>query len=663
MKRWHRVILFFLFLAGTLALSFSASIKTEAAGTTERLGTAHFNIGIHSSAYGKGPDGNQVIYAAASGSPAILNLINPLNGKKIASHELKGAPSAWGMVIDPFGKVYIAGGPNLYRYDPITDKLTNLGNPIEGETALWRLQSDHLGRIFGGTYPNGKVFMYSPDSHSFKDFGQMAKDQGYTRSIAVAGRHVYAGTGVKAAQLVKLFPETGKKESIVLPEKFQSQQDVYDLDAYRGLLFVRMTPSNTMLVYDLKKNKWVDEIENVKGSRVSPPDAHGVVYFNIGDELYSYRLKDKRLTPTGYKESWSNKGFGWMKLNEPGFKGKSLVSMRYNGSYWAFNPSSGKSKSVEAEIDGQPIDIQSIGRGPDGNIYTSGYLSGGFSKYSLEDQEFTRFRGFGQAENMISTDQYLYLGVYTGGVIYQYDPTKPYDHDPVNVPKATNPKALFSLKSNGQDRPFGFAKGDGNVYIGTVPDYGMLGGALTVLNEGTGQYDVHRNIVNNQSVISLSYLDGLVYGGTSVFGGLGVSPLESEAKLFAYDPKTKEKRFEITPLPGEKAIGALTVDQDGYVWGMSPGKIFKFDPKTQQVIKSKELFPFNWNGVGHYWRGAFLDYDSDGSFYGTTLGKLFRFNPQTWETDILENDTSLFAKDNKGAFYFARGTDLYRYTR
>lgn len=85
------------------------------------------------------------------------------------------------------------------------------------------------------------------------------------------------------------------------------------------------------------------------------------------------------------------------------------------------------------------MEIQSIGRGPDGNIYTSGYPTGGFTKYSLEDQEFTRFRGFGQAENMLSTDRFLYLGVYTGGVIYKYDPEKPYDHDPVNVPKATNP--------------------------------------------------------------------------------------------------------------------------------------------------------------------------------------------------------------------------------
>ncbi|MCK6259096.1 hypothetical protein LCY76_21220 [Fictibacillus sp. KIGAM418] len=374
MNKWCKGIVSCFLLAGLLAASFS--IRAEAAGKTENLGTAHYNIGILSSAYGKGPNGKQAVYAAANGDPAVLNIINPVNGEIIANHALDGAPSAWGMVIDPKGKVYIAGGANLYRYDPKTDAVTNLGRPIASETSLWRLQTDQKGRIYGGTYPNGKVFMYNPKTNTFRDYGQVAKDQGYTRSIAVSGRYVYAGTGVKKAQLIQLDPGTGKKQSIPLPEPYTNQQDVYDIDAVRHMLFVRVTPANTLLVYDLKQKKWVDEIENAKGSKVSSPDAKGLVYFNIGDELYSYRLKDKKLAATGYKESWSNKGFGWVNLDEQGFKGKSLISMRYNGSYWIFNPQTGKSKSIDSQIEGQPIPIQSIGRGPDGNIYTSGYLTG-----------------------------------------------------------------------------------------------------------------------------------------------------------------------------------------------------------------------------------------------------------------------------------------------
>ncbi|UOK56298.1 hypothetical protein MGI18_15000 [Bacillus sp. OVS6] len=175
---------------------------------------------------------------------------------------------------------------------------------------------------------------------------------------------------------------------------------------------------------------------------------------------------------------------------------------------------------METQMEGQPIPLQSIGLGPDGNIYTSGYLSGGFARYSPAENKITSFSGFGQAENMISTDKYLYLGVYSGGYIYRYDPDLPYEHDPSNADAAINPKRLFTLKPHGQDRPFGFAEGDGKVFIGTVPDYGQLGGALTILDEANDHYEVFRNVVNSQSVISLQYKNNLVYGGTSVSGDL-----------------------------------------------------------------------------------------------------------------------------------------------
>ncbi|MBA4493295.1 hypothetical protein ACFO25_06500 [Paenactinomyces guangxiensis] len=60
------------------------------------------------------------------------------------------------------------------------------------------------------------------------------------------------------------------------------------------------------------------------------------------------------------------------------------------------------------------------------------------------------------------------------------------------------------------------------------PDY--LGRALTIFDPGSGQYDDYRNVVANQSVISLAYKDGFIYGGTSVSGGLGLKPAETEAK-------------------------------------------------------------------------------------------------------------------------------------
>jgi streptogramin lyase len=653
---------FVFLLVLTILVSLISPITTNAAGTVEKLGTPHYSIGILSTTYGTGPNGEEAIFAVSNGNPAMLNVIDAKTGTKISVHPLEGASQAWGAVTDPFGNVYIAGGANLYLYQPDVDQVENLGKALSTESTLWHIKSDKEGRIYGGTFPNGKIFMFDPATKEFTDYGPMVEGEQYSRSLALYKGKVYVGMGAHA-HLIKFDPATNEKEEIPLPESYQNEKFVYDLDIIKHYMFARVTDSSTLLVYDLKKKEWIDEIPGVKGVKVSPTGPKNLVYFNKQNEVYSYNLKNQELTPTGFKDTWSNKGFGWIHLDEPGFRGPSLTSMLFNGTYWVYNPKSGQSKMMQAQMEGQPISIQSIGVGPDGNIYTSGYLSGGFAKYSVADNKITSFSGFGQAENMISTDKYLYLGVYTGGVIYRYDPDLPYDHDASKVDEATNPKKLFSLKEYDQDRPFGMAEGDGKVFFGTVPTYGKLGGALTVMDEATSSYEVYRNVVENQSVISLQYKNGLVYGGTSVSGGLGITPTETEAKLFIFDPAKKEKIYETIPLPGEKGIGALAFDDEGNLWGMSPGKIFKFDPLTREVVQTKELFPFNWNGVGHYWRGAFLQLDTDGNFYGSTLGKLFKFNPTTWEVEILNNDAALFAKDRNGNLYFSRGTDLYRYVR
>ncbi|UAL50184.1 WD40 repeat domain-containing protein [Metabacillus dongyingensis] len=652
----------FLLLTLIFVIAFPKTGSASQPGTVEKLGTMHHSIGILSAVFGKGPNGEQAMYAVSSGSPAVLNVINVDSGEKISSHKLVGAAQGWGSVIAPDGRVYVAGSANLYRYSPETDTVENLGRAVSTESTLWRLKSDSEGRIYGGSFPNGKLYMYDPEKDQFTDFGPMAEGEQYLRSHDLYKDKVYIGMGSRA-KLIEFTPKTGEKKEILLPEGYKHEKYVYDLDIRKHFLFARVTDSSTLLVYDLKKKEWINEITGVKGGEVSPAGPKNKIYFNKDNELHAYDLKKHLLEPTGFKDTWSAKGYGWADIDDKNFEGPDLVSSLFNGRFWVYNPKTGASKFMETQMEGQPIPLQSIGLGPDGNIYTSGYLSGGFARYSPAENKITSFSGFGQAENMISTDKYLYLGVYSGGYIYRYDPDLPYEHDPSNADAAINPKRLFTLKPHGQDRPFGFAEGDGKVFIGTVPDYGQLGGALTILDEANDHYEVFRNVVNSQSVISLQYKNNLVYGGTSVSGGLGVVPSEKEAKLFIFDPSSNQKIYEGTPLPGEKAIGALAFDKDGFLWGMSPGKIFKFDPKTKEVLLTKELFPYSWEGVGHYWRGAFLSANADGKFYGTSLGKLFSFDPVSLEMKILDSDASLFTMDKNGDLYFARGTDLYRYNR
>lgn len=657
----------YMFFSILLTVFFYSSYEAfasndETLGKIKNLGSPNHSIGILASSIGEGPGGIQAIFTGTNGSPAKFNVINAETGERVTSHVLEGAEQSWGTVIDPEGNVYVSGGANLYKYNPKEDELINLGRAIDTETTVWNLTVSEDGKIFGGTYPNGKVFMYDPVEGRFTDLGSMKEGAGYARSIGWYQDKLYIGMGI-AQHLIVYDTKTGEKNEFVLPEENKDDGYVYNLDIHDHYLFIRLSDSSTLLIYDLSREEWLDQIHQTMGGYVSTPNEKNQVFFMKENELYMYDLNNRTITNTGFQDTWSTKGFGWIKLNEQDFEGENLLSVRFNGTYWIYNPETKNYKEIQAEIDGEPIQVQSLGLGPDGNIYASGYQAGGFSYYSPSNDEIIRFTGFGQAENMFASEKYLYLGVYPDAIIYQYDPEIEFDHDPTQVENATNPRVLFSLEDFKQDRPFAFAGGDGKIFIGTVPDYGVLGGTLSIYDEKEDEYKVFDHIVEDQSIISLAYKDGMVYGATSVYGGLDSKPTTDEAKLFIFDLEKEKTISEIVPLPGEKGIGALTFDDEGYLWGMSPGKIFKFDPDKQEVVQSKEFFSLDWENTSHYWRGAFLEFDDDGYFYGTSMGNLFKFNPITWEMTILSENASLFTRDVEGNIYFARGTELFTYIK
>src|SRR5699024_12842755 len=74
-----------------------------------------------------------------------------------------------------------------------------------------------------------------------------------------------------------------------------------------------------------------------------------------------------------------------------------------------------------------------------------------------------------------------------------------------------------------------------HVAIATIPNYGELGGGLTLLDPDTGEHEFTRDIVADQSVTDLAYADGTVFAGTSIHGGLDSTPTADTAEVFAWD--------------------------------------------------------------------------------------------------------------------------------
>lgn len=55
-------------------------------------------------------------------------------------------------------------------------------------------------------------------------------------------------------------------------------------------------------------------------------------------------------------------------------------------------------------------------------------------------------------------------------------------------------------------------------------------------------------------------------------------------------------------------------------------------------------------------------FPGDKMLYGNMNGRLFRLDPEGWEIEFLAENARLFAQDEAGNAYFARGTELIQWS-
>lgn len=645
------------------------------------LGVQVSNLTIMTAAFGRDESGNDVIYTVVVGNPGKLVVMDAESEEILKVLDLPGATGAWAITVASDGAAYAGTYPNghLYRYTPGADQVEDLGQPAPNTTVIYGLVPGKDGKVYGGTYWSGHAFEYDPKK-GFTDFGQMVEGEEYVRSLAYdPDAHVlYAGIGAHA-QLIKYDIATGEKENI-LPPQYANYTIVYDLNLEGGKLFIKLDPNYRMLVMDIQTGEIEAEM-TVHSRGVSPLSPDGkVVYYTNGGILYAYNLETKtseRVKVGGNDVDFKANAIGWnyVRLSDPDFPGDTLFGFvgNYEGKAFKYNSQTNSLKTFTISLPKQPTDIFHVGSGPDGNIYSSGYLSGGMGVYSPVTAKKVQYTGLGQVEGMTTIGQKMYFGVYPHARIYEYDLSKPWQRN-------INPKLLFDLYGEEQDRPVAMVglEEKGKLFIGTVPDYGRLGGALSVYDFASGKLDIYRNIVENQSVISLAYKNGKVYAGTSIYGGIGQDPVEKEAKLFVWDVERGEKTFETVPVPGETVIRALTIGPDGNIWGLAEGTLFIFDPETNMVIYKEDKFSdvqvsFESASLDieatSTRGGAHLDLGKDGYIYGTADGKFFKIHPYTKNVTVLrEQESFRLAQDRMGNFYFKNGpaipygNTLWRYT-
>jgi hypothetical protein len=253
------------------------------------------------------------------------------------------------------------------------------------------------------------------------------------------------------------------------------------------------------------------------------------------------------------------------------------------------------------------------------------------------------------------------LGHYPRGQIYEYDPTQAWN-------LGTNPVEKFRLIDEGQDRPFAIVGNGTKLYIGTIAKYGELDGGLTVYDTVTGARTTYKgsSLVDDQSPVSLVYKNGKIFGGTTVWGGLGSNKTKTKAEVFVWDTATSSMITHFVPIPtgnSKSVISALVDGPDGKIWGVADGWIFKIDPSTNTVTDSFVIEEFSYTNTS--WKAAELVNGGDGFVYATIRGRLYRISSTDNSFIKLDHDGDLYlAKDNYGDLYFRNsGHSLYKYDK
>ncbi len=630
-------------------------------GEFKNLGAQITTVNNHEAAFGKDKNGRDVTYTGLVGDPSLFVIADVVTEKVLKEFELPKATGVRGITVATDGSVYIGThtSGNIYRYDPMTEQLEDIGNAI-GITHIYKLVSGKNGEIYGATYHQNpalgsKVFKYHPKT-GFEDYGTMVEGENYAMSLAYDGdKHkLYVGIGAHPALIVYDIA-TGEKKDI-LPEKFKDNKYVEEMRFVGNRLFAKMNPSKEMPVFDTDSYELVNTIPTINSKDVSPLSPDGTkVYYTNASRLHYYDITNDTYGSIGANIGANTFNWTFLEIPEEG-PGYTLVGSIKQGILFKYNFERKSLKKTTLPIHGAPVEFRSIGSGPDGKIYTGGYLSGGLGVYNPIDNTSVQYEGIGQTERMGISEDKLYIGHYPRAQIYEFDPSKPWK-------VGTNPVELFRLNGEYQDRAFDLlpVKEYNKLFIGTVPESGKNGGALTVYDFSTKEYQVHRNIVENQSVLALVNVKDEIIGATTIYGGLGIQPTETEAKLFIWDIESSQKVYEIVPVPGKRGITDLIVGPDNNVWGMAEGTLFIFDPVKRKVIYSEEKFP-EVNYDVHVWRDAQFVIGKDKNVYGTINGKLFCIDSWSKKITILRESEALgLAQDRIGNLYFWSGSDLWKY--
>lgn len=461
----------------------------------------------------------------------------------------------YGLTTTPDGRVYLgtsmSPGARLFEYHLDTNSLTELGR-VAGEESLFWIETAPDGKIYGGTYPNTFLISYDPDSKELKNLARLTPDQTHSSFGAVSSSGlVYAAVGMNNQGIIEYNPATGEMRDL-----------------------------------------WPEEWAAPDMARVYlGEDGNIYAYPGIANEASSG--KTLKISPEGQVEI-TNRGalqaMGGMpptRKARPTLKDGSILE-EVNSVKISIRSPDGTLRFIDLDASGGKKPIYSIGLGPGDKIFATSKPQIVFGYDTAKDAPIDLIRSAmpgegqgGQIDSLGGAGNLLVLACYRHAKLYSLDFAQP-------EPQLED----FGPLGDNQDRPMTLVPLNAeSFFIGTAPGYGHTGGAISRFNPVTGQRDISRNALPDQSVQSVSTAGDLLILGGSIHGGTGT---QSETKtksalLGEYDPETGKTGRTVIPVEGATKISGIVTLPEAICGLTKEGIWFVVHRETFEVIGSKDL--------------------------------------------------------------------------
>lgn len=480
--------------------------------------------------------------------------------------ELQRGDGAWATTMSG-GKVY-AGTyptPDLYCYDPETGEVELLGTIGPAGGFVWCLTTAPDGVVYAGTYPRCEVWEYDPATGTLRNLGRATPDVPYARTIAADDEYVYVGTTPRS-HVIAIHRVTGERADII-PDAIPPDGAVGAILATGGRVLaaagdvvVDMAPdgSDAVLLQAANAPSGLDALTVTDdGVLYAAARRTGEVYRRAGDSLELVGTANPGDETRG------------IVMRDDG----TLLGAGGSGVLWYHDVDGGETELFDltgTDVSGPDL-VQSIAYDGDA-VYIGGHFH--VTIHRPWEGHNRRVRVSGEAKALLPLDGRLLAALYPSGEIVEID-------------LRTDEVRSFGLLEHGQQRPWEmvFDAESGLVLVASAASYGMLDGALTILDPETGEMDVRTDLIPGQSLLSVTVADGIAYVAGDTRGGGSVDPVWPTAQVAAFDLATRTVLWRIEPLPDCPSLQHIEV-HDGLLYGVYKrvsGTWFAMDLATQEI--------------------------------------------------------------------------------